>query len=287
MELKYEVKQNTTIRKVLQNELKLSYRFIKNLKLNKKIFLNGNNNIYLDEPALSSSTIKIDLDTNEDNNNIIPSNIKLNILYEDELYLIVNKPAFMPVHPSMEHYTDSLSNGVKYYFDEINLKRKIRPVNRLDKNTSGIVIFAKNEFAHSSINILEKKYLCIVAGKLESSGLIDKPISRKDGSIIEREINPLGDKSLTKYRVLKNFKSGQELSLLECILLTGRTHQIRVHMSSINHSILGDDLYGVKSDLINRQALHAYKIKFIHPILKKEIEIYAPIPQDMFNILKV
>ena len=112
----------------------------------------------------------------------------------------------MPVHPSMEHYTDSLSNGVKYYFDEINLKRKIRPVNRLDKNTSGIVIFAKNEFAHSSINILEKKYLCIVAGKLESSGLIDKPISRKNGSIIEREINPLGDKSLTKYRVLKNFK---------------------------------------------------------------------------------
>lgn len=287
MELKYIANKNTTIRKVLQNELKLSARLIKNLKLNKKILLNGNNNIYLDQPVLVPSTILVDLNIEENNDNIVPHNIKLNILYEDDLYLIVNKPAFMPVHPSMKHYTDSLSNGVKYYFDEINLKSKIRPVNRLDKNTSGIVVFAKNEFAHAAINILEKSYLCIVNGKMEGSGLIDKPISRKSESIIEREINPFGDKSLTKYKVLRNFRNGKELSLLECLLLTGRTHQIRVHMASINHSILGDDLYGENSDLINRQALHAYKLKFIHPILKKEIEIHSPIPLDMLNILKV
>ena len=230
--------------------------------------------------------ILFSLDFDEDNSNIFPSEMDLNILYEDDCLIIVNKPAHMPVHPSLNHYADSLSNGLKFYFNKINLKRKIRPINRLDKDTSGIVIFAKNEYAQDRIRITSKIYLAILTGHFEGSSIIDKPIARKDKSIIERCIDENGEKAITEYSVIKNFKiENEEFSLVKCILHTGRTHQIRVHMSSINHPIIGDSLYGMESKYIDRQALHAYKIKFIHPITKKEIEVTVPIPDDIKNVL--
>ena len=286
MKLKYIVDKEINIRQVLREKFGVSERLLTKLKKNKKIYLNGNNDIFLDIPVKSLDIVEVDFDFDEDNSNIVPVKIDLNVIYEDDSLIVLDKPFNMPVHPSLNHYEDSLSNGLKYYYDSINLHRKIRPINRLDKDTSGIVIFAKNEYAQDRIRITNKIYLTILEGKLEGSGIIDKPIARKADSIIERCISDNGEKAITEYSVIKNFKIGnEEFSLVKCILHTGRTHQIRVHMASINHPILGDTLYGKSSSLIGRQALHAYKLTFVHPIIKKEIEVTSSIPSDMNNII--
>ncbi len=286
MKLKYIVDKEINIRQVLREKFGVSERLLTKLKKNRKIYLNGKNDIFLDIPVKTSDIVEVDFDFDEDNSNIVPVKMNLNIIYEDDSLIVLDKPFNMPVHPSLNHYEDSLSNGLKYYYDSINLHRKIRPINRLDKDTSGIVIFAKNEYAQDRIRITNKIYLTILEGKLEGSGIIDKPIARKADSIIERCISDNGEKAITEYSVIKNFKIGnEEFSLVKCILHTGRTHQIRVHMASINHPILGDTLYGKSSSLIGRQALHAYKLTFVHPIIKKEIEVTSSIPSDMNNII--
>ena len=279
MDLIYTVQNEINIRQVLREHFGISNTLLLKLKQNKKIYLNNSNNIYLDMSVKENDLIKINLDFEEDNSNIVPTKMNLKILYEDDSLLIIDKPPHMPVHPSLNHYENSLSNGVKYYFDSVNLHRLIRPINRLDKDTSGIVMFAKNEYIQSRLTNYTKEYIAIVVGTLEGKGIIDKPIKRKANSIIERCVDENGEKAITEYEVLKNFNiNGEDLTEVKCILRTGRTHQIRVHMASINHPILGDTLYGKESSLINRQALHAFKIKFIHPITKKEIEIISPIP---------
>ena len=279
MDLNYTVHNEINIRQVLREHFGISNRLLLKLKKNKKIYINNSNNIYLDMAVKENDLIKINLDFEEDNSNIVPTKMDLKILYEDECLLIIDKPPHMPVHPSLNHYENSLSNGVKYYFDSINLHRLIRPINRLDKDTSGIVMFAKNEYIQSRLTNYIKEYIAIVVGRLEGNGIIDKPIKRKADSIIERCVDENGEKAITEYEVLKNFNiNGEDLTEVKCILRTGRTHQIRVHMAYINHPILGDTLYGKGSNLINRQALHAYKVKFIHPITKKEIEVISPIP---------
>ena len=286
MKLKYIVDKEINIRQVLREKFGVSERLLTKLKKNRKIYLNGKNDIFLDIPVKTSDIVEVDFDFDEDNSNIVPVKMNLNIIYEDDSLIVLDKPFNMPVHPSLNHYEVSLSNGLKYYYDSVNLHRKIRPINRLDKDTSGIVIFAKNEYAQDRIRITNKIYLTILEGKLEGSGIIDKPIARKADSIIERCINDNGEKAITEYSVIKNFNIGnEEFSLIKCILHTGRTHQIRVHMASINHPILGDTLYGKSSTLIDRQALHAYKLTFVHPITKKEIEVTASIPYDMNNII--
>ena len=279
MDLNYTVHNEINIRQVLRERFGISNRLLLKLKQNKKIYLNNSNNIYLDMNIKENDLIKINLDFEEDNSNIVPVKMDLNILYEDDSLIILDKPPHMPVHPSLNYYENSLSNGVKYYFDSINLHRLIRPINRLDKDTSGIVMFAKNEYIQSRLTNYTKEYIAIVVGKLEGKGIIDKPIKRKADSIIERCIDENGEKAITEYEVLKNFNINiEDLTEVKCLLHTGKTHQIRVHMASINHPILGDTLYGKESDLIDRQALHAFKVKFIHPIVKKEIEVVSPIP---------
>ena len=213
----------------------------------------------------------------------------LDIIYEDDWFLVVNKQSGIAVHPSSLHYSDSLSNGIKFYFDKIGLKKKIRVVNRLDYNTSGIVVFAKCEYIHEQFSkqmmqhIFQKEYLCIINGFLDNScGIIDLPIGRKQGSIIERCIDKNGQKSITHYEVLKTFS---DYSLVKCILETGRTHQIRVHFSAIGHPLLGDTLYGTASDLINRQALHSNKIDLIHPITKEHLSFESLLPNDMKKLV--
>ena len=208
----------------------------------------------------------------------------LDIIYEDDSFIVVNKAPNMAIHPSMLHYDTSLSNGIRYYFDSINLKKKIRPVNRLDKDTSGLVIFAKNEYIQECLvsqmktKDMKKTYIAICEGIFEEkSGTINLPIARKPNSIIERCVDSSGDQAITHYEVLKEF---QNTSVVKCILETGRTHQIRVHLSHINHPILGDTLYGKKYTTISRQLLHAYKLDFIHPITRKKVSYTAPIPDD-------
>ena len=193
----------------------------------------------------------------------------------------------MAVHPSILHYNNSLSNGIKYYFESIGLNRKIRPVNRLDRDTTGIVIFAKNEYIQEClIKQMEnknfyKEYIAVLEGLLnEPKGTIAAPISRKAGSIIERCINENGAKAISHYEVI-DVNEKNNLSLVKFVLETGRTHQIRLHSKYIGHPIIGDTLYNHESRLISRQALHCHKISFIHPVTKKQIELISPITKDM------
>lgn len=287
MKLSYTVKQNDSyinVLDVLKNEFLLSARLITKLKQSNNIFFNEEIT-YTKKLVCANDVVSVLIDFVEDNSNIVATNIPLDIIYEDEYLLAINKPANMPVHPSMLHYEETLSNAVKYYFDTLNLKRKIRIVNRLDKDTSGIVIFAKNEYIQECLikqmktKELKKEYLAVVTGYLQKkSDTLCFPISRKEGSIIERTVNPNGDIAITHYNILKEQNN---LSLVHVFLETGRTHQIRVHFSHINHPILGDTLYGTTSPLINRQALHSYKITLLHPISKQILTLEAPIPNDM------
>ena len=286
MKLEYLVENNKykNINEILSLEFKISTR-LKNKLIKKNMLFLNNTTCDTRAPVKVGDKLIIDFNYEEDNSNIVPNGMDLDIIYEDDWLLIVNKPSGIAIHPSILHFNNSLSNGIRFYFDKIGLKKKIRPVNRLDKDTSGLVIFAKCEYIQECLSlqmqegILKKEYLCLVSGTInQKSGTINLPIARKEGSIMERCIDEKGKQAITHYKVIKEFKN---YSLVECRLETGRTHQIRLHMASIGHSLLGDTLYGTSSSLISRQALHSYKIKFIHPITKKEIELIAKLPQDI------
>lgn len=286
MELEYLVKNNKykNINEILSLEFKISTR-LKNKLIKKNMLFLNNTTCDTRAPVKIGDKLIIDFNYEEENSNIVPNGMDLDIIYEDDWLLIVNKPSGIAIHPSILHFNNSLSNGIRFYFDKIGLKKKIRPVNRLDKDTSGLVIFAKCEYIQECLSlqmqegILKKEYLCLVSGTInQKSGTINLPIARKEGSIMERCIDEKGKQAITHYKVIKEFKN---YSLVECRLETGRTHQIRLHMASIGHPLLGDTLYGTSSSLISRQALHSYKIKFIHPITKKEIELIAKLPQDI------
>lgn len=284
MKLQYTIKQDDNyfnIKEVIKVYFKISDRLLLRLKNSKNILLN-NTPTYISKKVSPGDEITVIIDFIEDNSNIVPTKIDLTIIYEDDYYLIINKPAHLPVHPSMLHYANSLSNGVKFYFDSIGLKKKIRPVNRLDKDTSGIVIFAKNEYIQECLvsqmktKDFQKEYIAVCNGIFkEKSGTINLPIARKPGSIIERCVRTDGDSSITHYEVIQQLDN---YAIVKCMLETGRTHQIRVHMSAINHPILGDTLYGKPNSNIDRQLLHAYKVSFIHPIFHKKVEYTAEIP---------
>ena len=273
MKLEYKVERKQVINDILIKHFKFSNNFIKFLKRNKLILLNDQN-VYVTQMAEEGDVVAIVLDYEEDSDNIVPSKIELDIVYEDEYLIIINKPAEYAIHPSMNHYENSIANGLKYYYNEKGLNIKIRPVNRLDKDTSGLVIFAKFPFIQEELSkqmregTFKKYYLGIIEGKLKSrEGVIELPIVRKPGSIIERMVDvkckEQKAQAITEYKVIKE---KDNLSLVEFKLLTGRTHQIRVHTSYLGCPLLGDTLYGKASDLIKGQALHSYKIEFIHPI---------------------
>ena len=291
MKLEYLVKNDNSYKNVndiLLQEFKFSNRLLVKVIKNNCVYLNNN---VCDTRILvkKGDIITVDLGYEEDNSNIIPTKMDLDIIYEDEWLLVLNKPSGVATHPSCQHFDNSLSNGISYYFKQIGLKKKIRPINRLDLHTSGICMFAKCEYVQEILSRemashdFTKEYTCIIEGYLKQrEGKLCFPIARKPGSIIEREvpISGNGQIAITNYSVLKEFKddTGNKYSLVKCILETGRTHQIRVHFSHIGNPLLGDSLYGNASDLIPGQALCCTKLSFIHPITRKNISFEIPFP---------
>lgn len=286
MFLEYIVKNNKyqNINQILKQEFHVSARLFHKLIVEKHVLLNG---VITDtrSSVIDGDIVTVNLDFEEESENIVAVKMPLDIIFEDDCLLILNKPAGIAVHPSILHYENSLSNGVKFYFESIGLKRKIRPVNRLDLNTSGLIVFAKNEYIQECLiqqmnnHVFKKEYIAIVQGYFdEPCGTINLPIGRKDNSIIERCVSPNGQEAVTDYCVLKEFNG---CSIVKCSLKTGRTHQIRVHMAAVGHPLLGDSLYGVSSDFIDRQALHSYKIAFVHPISHESLEFVSELPEDM------
>lgn len=278
----------SNINQILKQELNISSRLLQKLINSKHVYLN-NNIVDTRISVKLNDVISVNLDFDEESENIIPQKMDLNIIYEDDAVLIINKPPKIAIHPSILHYNDSLANGVKYYFDEINLHRKIRPVNRLDFNTSGLVLFAKNQYIQECLisqmknHTFYKEYIAVVSGNFkEKSGIINLPIARKENSIIERCISEAGQNAITHYEVLQEFT---DISVVKCILETGRTHQIRLHMSAIGHPLIGDSLYGITSNFIDRQALHSSKISFIHPISKEHMSFECNLPEDIQSFL--
>lgn len=221
---------------------------------------------------------------------IPPSPIPLNIVYEDEDLLVVNKPADMPIHPSMHNYTNSLGNAAAWYFAQQNCPFVFRCINRLDHNTSGLTIIAKHLVSGSILSSMVKgreihrEYLGIVRGTLTPpSGTITAPLGRKPGSVIERTIDfENGESAVTHYQAIavRNCHT-----LVRLHLETGRTHQIRIHMKYLGHPLIGDSLYNPDMEWIQRQALHSYRLCFTHPITGEAMEFTSPLPKDMCRVL--
>ncbi len=284
----YIDKHGDKIKKVLAEKLYFSNRLMRKLEDSGNIYLNDKK-AKLDKNTYIDDILRVDF---EDEENIYKgNNIDLDILYEDEDILALNKPAYILVHPSKEERKDTLANGVVTYFKSKDIKRKIRFVNRLDMNTSGVVLLAKNSYGQSRLmremkkNKVTKKYLAIVEGYFEKeAGEISKSIGLASGENIKRNVMDSGDFCKTKYKVVEELKNN--LSLVEVELETGRTHQIRVHMAYLNHPLLGDELYGETSKLIDRQALHCLEMIFESTRSKKIVSVKAPLPEDLEKILE-
>ncbi|MGY3717764.1 RluA family pseudouridine synthase [Sutcliffiella cohnii] len=217
--------------------------------------------------------------------------LPLDIVYEDDYVLVLNKAPYMNSIPSREHPTGSVANALLYYYKKNGLHSAVHIVTRLDRDTSGLMLIAKNRYIHHLFSLqqkdhfIQRSYIAIVHGRLKKrNGIINEPIGRKETSIIEREVRQDGQHAITHYEVMEEYSQS---SLLKLKLETGRTHQIRVHLSYVGNPLLGDDLYGGKRDLIKRQALHSCELTFFHPVLEQELHFQSKLPADMQQLLNM
>lgn len=274
---------------VLKRHFKMSTVLIKEQRTYADGFLLNGEHIRTVDAVHAGDKLKITLhDTVSEN--ITPINIPIDIVYEDEDILIVNKAADMPTHISVGNYENSLANAVMYHYALGGEQHLFRAVNRLDKDTSGLMTIAKNSYAHARLadeiqsGELKRKYMCIVEGDIECDGTVDAPIARKTGSAIERCVSLDGHTAITHYKVIKRY--GQ-YTLLEMTLETGRTHQIRVHMAHIGHPLAGDWLYGTEDkEKVPRQMLHSCYLSLTHPVTGEKMEWRCDMTEDMEKFIK-
>lgn len=259
-------------------------------KMKESVLLNGIW-VHLNDTLHTDDLLTIHIQENESSEKIPPIEHPLDIVYEDEDIIVINKPAGMPIHPSQNNYYNSLANALAYYYQQQGDEFIFRCTNRLDRDTSGLTVIAKHMLSSNILSAairrhdIHREYLAIVRGNVTpESGIIDAPLSRKEGSIIERTVDfEHGERAVTHYKVV-DYKNGH--SLVSLHLETGRTHQIRIHMKHIGFPLVGDYLYNPDMEYITRQALHSHRLKFIHPITGEPMEFVAPLPEDMQKILE-
>lgn len=277
------------LRDYLRNDLRLSGRNIKRLAMDRGVFI-GRKSVHMDYLIKGDETLRLNLDR-EESQDMNRVQMDLDIIYEDSSLIVVNKPPHLVVHPTRNHQDDTLTNGLLYHFAQTGDPSIVRLVSRLDMNTSGLVLIAKNQFIHSSFARFKgeekpiKTYLGITDGIWEEkTGIIDAPIHWPDPDDYRRAVDDLGQPSRTRYTVLGEFGG---TSLLRFILDTGRTHQIRVHSKHMGHPLVGDGLYGGPMPGDDpRQFLHAFALEFIHPMTRERIKLTAPLPQDMREFIE-
>ncbi len=271
------------LREIMREHFDFSARLRNRIKREKLVMVDGISTPGWKKPPVGAE-IRITLP--DETSGFEPQNIPLDIVYEDDDLMIINKQPGLIVHPTKGHPTGTVANALMYYMEQTGKPFKIRFVNRLDMDTSGLLVVAKNSYTQNDYtkqmkeNTVEKRYVAVVKGIVESDeGTIDLPIGRPDPDHVRRGVMEDGAPSVTHYKVLDRYNG---YSLVELLLETGRTHQIRVHMSHIGHPVLGDWLYeGLNPLLIDRQALHAAKLTFTHPMTKERVTFEAPIPEDM------
>ena len=294
--MKYTIKQDwliLTIDKLFENktieeffhDYQLSKKTIHLLKQNKNYFLN--NEFVPTSTGLKLNEIKaFDLT----GPNFIPNEDPIDVIYEDEFLLIVNKPAHLKVHPDQKEDINTLCNRVANYYLENQIYYPVRYLHRLDEDTTGLIIFCKCQFLQAYLDKqlatkkIRRNYLAFVEGKVKDKEIhtIETYLGRDRHQSNKMRVANKGQLAITHYQLIQRCKNN---SLLKCSLETGRTHQIRVHLASIHHPIIGDELYGNSSDLIQRQALHAYEIEMIHPIKQIPLKITIPLPTDIQNLI--
>lgn len=260
-------------------------------KTPESILLNGQWE-YVNKKMNTGDILTINIIENESSPHITPIHLPLNIIYEDEDILVLNKPSDMPIHPSMNNHDNTLANAVEYYYQSQGIPYVFRCVNRLDRDTTGLTVLAKHMLSAGILSEMVRKrdlhreYQAIVSGTaLPDSGTINAPIARVEGSTIEREVNfETGESAITHYKTIKRDPL-RNLSLLSLCLETGRTHQIRVHMKHLGYPLIGDFIYNPDKTYIKRQALHSYRLSFTHPITGENMDFIAPLPDDIKNII--
>lgn len=276
------------LRDYLRNDLRLSGRNIKRLAMDRQIFI-GRKSVHLDHSIRAGEVLRLNLDR-EESQDMAPVEMPLDVIYEDSSLIVINKPPHLVVHPTRNHHEDTLTNGLLWHFKANRDPAIVRLVSRLDMNTSGLVLVAKNQFIHSAFARVRgaersiKIYLAITAGGWASpAGTIDAPIHWPDPADYRRCVHELGQPSVTHYQVLDTFC---DFSLVQFILETGRTHQIRVHSSHLGHPLVGDELYGglLEGDA-PRQLLHAWRLELTHPMTGERLRLSAPVPRDMLDFL--
>lgn len=293
MRLTVTKQQHGTLLRNLLKQMRISSKMMRHLKfLPNGILVNGKQ---VTVRYLLQEGDVLELATEDDvSAPIKPVDLPITVLYEDDDLIVPAKPADMPTHPSHDHYEDTVANALAYRYAQSGVPFVFRPINRLDRNTSGLLLIARNRMAAGRLTEfmqagrIKKRYLAILDGEMtQSGGVIDKPLHRTAESIILREVcsedAPDAAPSVTEYTVLA---TGGGHTLVEARPITGRTHQLRVHFASIGHPITADDLYGKPSPHMSRHALHAYKLTFPHPANEAQIlTLTAPIPSDFEGLL--
>lgn len=272
---------------ILRRRFHFSRKLINRLKEGERVWVDGVFT-FLAAHGKAGETLAIQLQIPE-TNSIPGEDLPLDILYEDDYFLAVNKPPGQVIHPTPLHPTGTIGNAVVGYWLAKGESRPFRPIHRIDRNTSGVVVVGKNQFAHQQMarqhekRLIMKKYLGIVEGQVpQDQGTINAPIALAPGSFMIREVSPEGSPAITHYKVLERFP---QATILEFFLETGRTHQIRVHCRHLGHPLLGDDLYGGDCTLIDRQALHSSIYSFPHPLTNKTLTIQAPLAKDLQELI--